>query len=80
MALPTALRRGGAMVIDASGPSLLVLFVVGGFAWVGGRRLRQQRPTTAQRRHGSNVGVLLVPGRAPFGLLSGSWRGWVVDR
>ena len=56
MALPTALRRGGAMVIDASGPALLVLFVVGGFAWVGGRRLRQQRPTAAQRRHGGNVG------------------------
>eukprot|EP00957_Ditylum_brightwellii_P065318 4954176-Ditylum_brightwellii.AAC.1 len=37
MALPTALRRGGAMVIDASGPSLLVLFVVGGFAWVAAK-------------------------------------------
>eukprot|EP00957_Ditylum_brightwellii_P085907 6535626-Ditylum_brightwellii.AAC.1 len=56
MALLTALQRGGAMVIDVSGPALLVLFVVGGFAWVGGRRLWQQQPTAAQRRHGSNVG------------------------
>eukprot|EP00957_Ditylum_brightwellii_P202605 15330889-Ditylum_brightwellii.AAC.1 len=56
MALPMALRCRGAMVIDASGPALLVLFVVGCFAWVGGRRLQQQRPTAVQRCHGSNVG------------------------